>query len=123
MKRAALGFHMHSGWGVLVAVSGRFNSVDILDRRRIVTADPALPGAMQPYHYASQLELRSGEAPGALHRVFLSPRCNSIAEVIRELDGRHHRIVGAAVLLASGRSLPPLAKILACASPDPHGGR
>jgi hypothetical protein len=33
--------------------------------------------------------------------------------VIKELDGRHYGIVGAAILLASGRALPPLAKILA----------
>jgi hypothetical protein len=32
--------------------------------------------------------------------------------VVRELDGRHYRIVGSAVLLASGRPLPSLAKIL-----------
>ena len=33
--------------------------------------------------------------------------------MVRELDARHYRIVGAAVLLASGRPLPSLAKILA----------
>jgi hypothetical protein len=33
--------------------------------------------------------------------------------VIIELDGRHYGVVGAAILLASGRPLPPLAKILA----------
>ncbi len=32
---------------------------------------------------------------------------------MRELGAREHRIIGAAVLLASGRPLPPLAKILA----------
>jgi hypothetical protein len=33
--------------------------------------------------------------------------------MIEELDGRQYRLVGAAVLLASGRSLPGLANILA----------
>ena len=36
-----------------------------------------------------------------------------MAEVASELDQRHYRIVGAAVLLASGRTLPTLEKILA----------
>ena len=36
----------------------------------------------------------------------------AIEEVVRELEGRRYRIVGAAVLLASGRPLPPVAKIL-----------
>ena len=57
MKRAAFGVQMHSGWGVLVAISGVPNSVEILARRRIVTADPEMPGAIQPYHYAAHLAL------------------------------------------------------------------
>ncbi len=36
----------------------------------------------------------------------------AIEEVVRELEGRGHRVVGSAVLLAAGRPLPPLAKIL-----------
>jgi hypothetical protein len=114
MKRAALGFHMHSGWGVLVAVSGDANSVELLDRRRIVVADPEVPGAIQPYHFAAQLEPSEQEKHLA-HRAVSSSRlaATAIAEVVKELNGRHYRIVGAAILLASGRALPPLAKILA----------
>ena len=36
MKRAAIGFRMHSGWGALVAVSHHAGTVKILERRRIV---------------------------------------------------------------------------------------
>jgi len=43
MKRAALGIRMHSGWGMLVAVSGDADSLEILDRRRIVITDAAIP--------------------------------------------------------------------------------
>ena len=114
MKRAALGFHMHSGWGVLVAVSQDSNAVTLLDRRRIAVADPEAPGAIQPYHFAAQLEPAAQEkhlAHCAASSSLLA--ATAIAEVIRELEGRHYRIVGAAILLASGRALPPLAKILA----------
>ncbi len=114
MKRAALGIQMHSGWGVLVAVSGDIKSVEILDRRRIVTADPAIAGANQPYHYAAQLELAESEKYLANCTAASSRMASmAIAEVVRELEGRRYRIVGAAVLLASGRPLPPLEKILA----------
>jgi len=114
MKRAALGVRMHSGWGVLVAVSGDANSVEVLDRRRIVTTDPGTPGANQPYHYAARLGLPESErylanCAAVSERLALA----AIGEVVRELDGRHYRIVGSAVLLASGRPLPSLAKILA----------
>jgi hypothetical protein len=113
MKRAALGFHMHSGWGVLVAVAQDANSVTLLDRRRIVVADPEEHGAIQPYHFAAQL--KPSEQESHLAHCAASSRqmaATAIAEVIRELEARHHRIVGAAILLASGRPLPPLVKIL-----------
>ena len=113
MKRAALGFHMHSGWGVVVAVSQDANAVTLLDRRRIVVADPEVHGAIQPYHFAAQLKPPEQEKHLA-HCAASSCQlaATAIAEVIRELDERHYRIVGAAILLASGRPLPPLAKIL-----------
>lgn len=131
MERAALGIRMHSGWGVLVAVavgkkvadadSLEGGLLEIIDRRRIVTVaavqgeavrEPG--GANQPYHHAANLPL--AEAERYLARcAALSGRMALavIAEVVRELDARQYRIVGAAVLLASGRPLPPLAKILA----------
>jgi hypothetical protein len=114
MQRAALGFHMHSGWGVLVAVSGEAHSVELLDRRRIVVADPELRGAIQPYHFAAQLEPPEQEKHLA-HCAASSSRlaATAIAEVVKELNARHYGVVGAAILLASGRALPPLAKILA----------
>jgi hypothetical protein len=114
MKRAALGFQMHSGWGVLVAVAKDADSVTLLDRRRIVVADPQDHGAIQPYHFAAQL--KPPEQEKHLARCAASScqlAATAITEVLRELDERSHRIVGAAILLASGRPLPPLAKILA----------
>lgn len=114
MKRAALGIQMHSGWGVLVAVSGDANWVEVVDRRRIVTTDPKVPGANQPYHYAASLGLPESErylanCAAVSERLALA----AVEEVVRELDGRHYRIVGSAILLASGRPLPSLSKILA----------
>jgi hypothetical protein len=115
---------MHSGWGVLVAVSGDADSIEILERRRIITAggvqgnvqqtDPRLPGPNQPYHHAATLALPEAEkylanAAAASERLAFA----AIGEVVRELEARQYRIVGSAVLLASGRTLPPLAKILA----------
>jgi len=114
MKRAALGIRMHSGWGVLVAVSGDANSVEVVERRRIITADPRIPGANQPYHYAARLGLPEserylGNCAAVSERLALA----AVGEVVRELDGRQYRIVGSAVLLASGRPLPSLSEILA----------
>jgi hypothetical protein len=114
MKRAALGFRMHSGWGVLVAVSGDASSVEVVDRRRIVITDATIPGATQPYHHAASMGLQESESHIA-NCAALSKRLAlaAIEQVVRELDGRQYRVVGSAVLLASGRALPSLAKILA----------
>ncbi|HWY59928.1 MAG TPA: hypothetical protein VNZ03_36030 [Terriglobales bacterium] len=114
MKRAAFGVRMHSGWGVLVAISGDADSVEIIDRRRIVTTDTSAPGANQPYHYAANLELKEAEtyianSAGVSQRLALK----AVTDVVRELEERHYRIVGSAVLLTSGRPLPSLSKILA----------
>ncbi len=114
MKCAALGIRMHSGWGVLVAVSGDAALLEVLDRRRIVTIDPEIHGSSQPYHHAANLGLPESERYLA-NCAAISERLafTAIEKVVRELDARGCRIVGSAVLLASGRPLPPLAKILA----------
>jgi hypothetical protein len=114
MMRAAIGVRMHSGWGVLVAVSTDSNSVEVLDRRRIVTSDPSIPRAKQPYHYAASLGVTESEKHIA-NCAAVTERLTfaAVEEVVRELEKRDYRIAGCAVLLASGRPLPSLTKILA----------
>jgi hypothetical protein len=103
---------MHSGWGVVVAVSGAPQAIEILARRRIITADPEMPGAIQPYHHAMNLKLPEKHiANCAVASTRLA--ATAIAELVAELNASNYSVVGAAVLLASGRSLPPLGKILA----------
>jgi hypothetical protein len=114
MKGAAMGVRAHSGWAALVAVAGKPGSAQILDRRRIVIADPKGPGANQPYHFAEKLELRAAEkhlasCAAVSERLALS----TIRDVVQELSGRDYEIAGAAILLASGRPLPSLPNILA----------
>jgi hypothetical protein len=114
MKRVALGVRMHSGWGVIVAVSSSEGSLEVIDRRRIVTTDPGIPGTKQPYHYAATLALPDSEkhlanCTVASERLALA----ALDEIVRDLEKRLYRIIGAALLLASGRPLPPLSKILA----------
>ena len=114
MKRAAFGVQMHSGWGVLVAVSGAPHAIEILARRRIVTADAEMPGAIQPYHYAMNLKLpESNKHLANCAATSTRLAVAAIGDLVAELNARHFHIAGSAVLLAAGRSLPPLEKILA----------
>lgn len=114
MKRAALGVCMHSGWGALVAISDHAGAVALLDRRRIVATHAGQPGANQPYHFARTMELREAEsflasAAATSERIALA----AVREAVDELRSRDYQVTGAAVLLASGRPLPALVKILA----------
>jgi hypothetical protein len=73
-----------------------------------------MPGAIQPYHYAMNLKLPESERHLA-NCAAVSTRLAvaAIGDLVKELNARQFHIVGSAVLLASGRSLPPLEKILA----------
>jgi hypothetical protein len=114
MNRAAIGVRMHSGWGALVAVSQSVGTVEVIDRRRITLTTPGAPGAIQPYHFAKDLELAAKEK--FIEHCFAASKslaAAAIQDVINELRTRKYRVVASAVILASGRPLPPLAKILA----------
>lgn len=104
---------MHSGWGALIAVSNDGGIVEVIDRRRIVVTPPGARGGRQPYHFAKNLELP--EAEKLLGECFEASKCLALTAV-QELTHKlreQYRIVGSAVLLASGRPLPTLARILA----------
>lgn len=113
LKRAAIGLRMHSGWGALVGVSYDSGTVDVVERRRItVTADA--PGSKQPYHFAETLGLAKAEkfvsdCSAATDRLASA----ALEQVIADLRSRGYRVDGCAVILAAGRPLPDLAKILA----------
>ena len=113
MHRAAIGVRMHSGWGALVAVSQSAGKVEIIHRRRITLTTPGAPGAIQPYHFAKDLELPAAEK--FIEDCFAASKslaAAAIQDVVNELRARKYRVVASAVILASGRPLPPLAKIL-----------
>jgi hypothetical protein len=114
MKTAAIGARMHSGWGALVAVSNSAGTIEVLDRRRIAVTSPGTLGVNQPYHFAENLALPEAEKfIGSCFAASKDLALAAVRDVVGKLNGRRYRIVGSAVLLASGRPLPPLAKILA----------
>ena len=112
--RSALGVRAHSGWAVLVAVASSPRGPAVVERRRIVTADPAIPGSKQPYHAAEGWEL--DKATKYLQRCAARSRQlarKAFRSVISDLKKKGYEVVGCGVLLGSGRSLPALAAILA----------
>lgn len=113
MKRAAIGFRMHSGWGALVVMSDD-GALDVVDRRRIVVAEDGIPGSKQPYHYVEKSGLK--EAEKYLAKCFAASgqlASAAVGELIEKLDKRGYRVSASVILMASGRALPSLAQILA----------
>jgi len=114
MRLAAIGVRMHSGWGALVAVSNDGGKLSVVDRRRIGVIDENAGGKRQPYHFAKTMSLsaaekylsRSAEESQKLAR-------DAICAVSENLRSRDYRVTNCAVVLASGRALPSLPKILA----------
>jgi hypothetical protein len=114
MKPAALGIRMHSGWGVIVAISHIAGKLDVVERTRIVVVDPHAPGAEQPYHFAQTLELTKAEEFLAEHAAATERMAiAAVEQFIAELGSRKYKVVGAAIVQGAGRALPALAKVLA----------
>ena len=118
MKPVALGFRMHSGWGVLVVVSRDDDAVQVVARKRIVVMNSEVPGGNQPYHYAAEL-LSQGKGLADCENYIATCRsvCENMAlstlvDTLQELNKRQYRVAGAAVLTAAGRTLPSLSNIL-----------
>ena len=105
---------MHSGWGVVVCISGDSAAPEIVDRRRIVIIEPAMKGAKQPYHFAEPLRLE--EAGRHIQKCAAASRrlsLQAIREMLDAVSAQNYRVLGCGMLLASGRALPSLQKILA----------
>lgn len=114
MDQAAIGVRVHSGWGAVVAVAGQPGSEEVIERQRIEITDPNMAGAIQPYHFAERMQLKHAEqhlaqCAGVSKELALA----ALHNLVQNLQERHYRVVGACILLSSGRPLPSLEKILA----------
>lgn len=111
---AGLGFRVHSGWAAVVAVAGPVKAPQVVLRKTIIIADPAIPGSKQPYHAAQKLGLKQAET--LVHRCTASTRAlarRAVRGIVAELRGKVLQPGRACVLLSSGREVGPLAAILA----------
>jgi hypothetical protein len=112
--QAALGFRAHSGWAAAVAVSGSATQPIVIQRRRLMIADPGDANAKQPHHAAEGLALDAAER--------LVGRCiersqqlanEEVKRLVADLRASGHGVVGCGLLQGSGRTLPGLPGILA----------
>jgi hypothetical protein len=114
VKQAALGFRAHSGWTALVAVSLEKGAPVILARERLHLVETFTYEFRQPYHTGGKMLL--GEARDFIERVRDEARRlahRAIHGLQSDLQKQGIALKGYGLLLASGKPLPNLEKILA----------
>jgi len=113
-KQAAVGFRVHSGWAAAVAVCLEKGAPVVLARQRVHLVETFTYEFRQPYHTAEKM--LAGQAREFIARMQVEAR-RLAYRVIQELESRTQeqgvKLTRCGLLLASGRPLPGLEKILA----------
>ncbi len=114
LKQAAVGFRVHSGWAAAVAVSLEKSEPVVLARQRVHLVETFTYEFRQPYHTAEKMLI--GQAREFITRMQGEAR-RLAYRAIRELASRTQeqgvKLTRCGLLLASGRPLPALEKIVA----------
>ncbi len=114
LKQAALGFRVHSGWSAVVAMCLEKGAPVVLVRRRVHLVETFSYEFRQPYHTAGKMLTR--QAREFIERVRDEARrlaYRAIRGVQSDLQKQSIALKSCGLLLASGRPLPALDKILA----------
>ena len=110
--KAALGFRAHSGWAVMVVVSGSARSIVVLKRRDIDLIERGIP--KQPYHAAQHLELEKAAALIRKSEAVARKRARAaVRSAHDDIKAQGLELNGAGIVMASGRPQTTLAKTLA----------
>ncbi|HEV2195821.1 MAG TPA: hypothetical protein VGR55_09565 [Candidatus Acidoferrum sp.] len=114
MKQAAVGFRVHSGWAAVVVVSLEKGAPVVLERKRAHLVKTFSYTFRQPYHTAERMPL--AEAQKFVAQVQTEARqlsYRAVQEMQSNLENLKIKLTRGSLLLASGRPLPDLEKILA----------
>jgi hypothetical protein len=113
-KQAALGFRAHSGWTAVVAVRVDRGIPVVLARQRVHLVETFTYEFRQPYHTAKKMP--PGEGREFISRIRAEARhlaYRAIRELQSDLQKQGLKLTRSGLVLASGRPLPGLDKILA----------
>ncbi|HMI52991.1 MAG TPA: hypothetical protein VK525_15875 [Candidatus Saccharimonadales bacterium] len=113
MKKAAVGFRVHSGWTALVVLSVENGVPAILARQRLQLVNTFSYRYRQPYHTAEKMRgQQAAEFVSQIRRQAEALAGRSLRAVKIDLRKRGYQLECGGLLLASGRALPELEKIL-----------
>lgn len=113
MKQAAVGFRVHSGWSALVAVSVEKGAPMVLSRQRVQLVETFSYKFRQPYHTAEKMPLeKAREFTSSVLSEARRLAYRAVCSLQAELEKQGYEVDRCGLLLASGRALPSLDKIL-----------
>lgn len=113
MQTTAIGFRVHSGWAAAVVVCGPVDAPVVVDRRKIQLVKTYTYTFRQPYHTAATMP--STDAVKFIRGVQSDAKRLAVASLRAlhaELAEGEFKLSRGALLLASGRALPKLERIL-----------
>jgi len=114
MNQAAVGFRVHSGWSAVVAVCLEKGAPVVLHRQRAQLVETFRYRFRQPYHTGEKMALAEArEFIAGVRGKGRELAYRAIRGLQAELQERGYQLTRGALLLASGRPLPELEKILA----------
>jgi hypothetical protein len=114
IKRATLGFRVHSGWTALVAVTIEKGVPFVAAKQRPHLVETFSYAFRQPYHTAQKMPLEDGREFVARVRAEARRLAYGVIRGVQgELKQQGIKLTRCALLLASGRALPSLERILA----------
>jgi len=106
-RAVALGFSVHTGWAVLVAVSRSASSIEVVDRRRVEMM-PVVAQDKPPYvfHAARELPLEAaGRLVQATEEHARSRALEELRAAVEELHRAGYQVTGSAII--ASRHAPP----------------
>lgn len=113
MKKAALGFRVHSGWSAIVAVSLEKSVPIVLRRQRAQLVESFSYTFRQPYHTGEKMGFAdAGEFIANVRTEAERLAYRALQAMQADVEEQGYRLDRGGLLLASGRPLPELERIL-----------
>jgi hypothetical protein len=113
MRKAAVGFRVHSGWSAIVAVSLEKTEPLVLRRQRAHLVKTFSYTFRQPYHTGEKMVFtEAGEFIAGVRMEAEELACKTLRAMEADLKEQGYQLDRVGLLLASGRPLPELQKIL-----------
>ena len=114
MKKAAVGFRVHSGWAAMAAVCVEKGAPRVVARARVQLVEAFTYRFRQPYHTAEKLPPDPAhEFVAGVEKESQKLASRAIRGLQAELQKQGMELTRCALLMASGRTLPSFEKILA----------